>query len=118
MKEEGRWRVLCDSDMETFLNGWSLMSSTKSRVVRVICDGPWKLVPALMLFASLSPRSFDLAGFLELWAQALHATAQVKLMMNLLFVRGLRDVSLSSCLFADQYRLQSWSMRIGRRYSR
>ena len=118
MKEEGRWRVLCDSDMEIFLNGCSLMSSTKSRVVRVICDGPLKLVPALMFFASLSPRSFDLVGFLELWVLALHAIALVKLMMNLLFVRDLRDVSLSFCLFADQYRLQSWSMRIGRRYSR
>ena len=65
MKEEGRWRVLCDSDMETFLNGCSLMSSTKSRVVRVICGGPWKLVPALMVFALSYPRFFDLIGFLE-----------------------------------------------------
>ena len=113
MKEEGRWRVLCDSDMETFLNGCSLMSSKKSRVVRVICGGPWKLVPALMLFALSFPRSFDLVGFLELWAPAPHATALVKLMMNLLFVPGLRDVSLSFCLFADQFRLQSWSMRMG-----
>lgn len=118
MKEEGRWRVLCDSDMETFLSGCSLMSSTKPRVVRVICDGPWKLVPALMLFALSLPHSFDFVGFLELWALTPHATALVKLMMNLLFVQGLRDVSLSFCLFADQYRLQSWSMRFGRRYSR
>ena len=118
MKEEGRWRVLGDSDMETFLSGCSLMSSMKSRVVRVICDGPWKLVPALMLFALSFPRSFDFVGFLELWALAPHATALVKLMMNLLFAQGLRDVSLSSCLFADQYRLQSWSMNIRRHYSR
>ena len=101
MKEEGRWRVLCDSDMETFLNGCSLMSSTKSKAVRVICDGPWKLVPALMLFALSFPRSFELVGFLESWALAPHATALVKLTMNLLFVQGLRDVSLSFCLFAD-----------------
>ena len=113
MTEEERWRVLCDSDTETFLNGCSLMSSTKSRVVRVICDGPWKLVPASMLFALSFPRSFDLAGFLELWALALHGTAPVKLMMNLLCVQGLRDVSLSSCLFTDQYRLQGWCMRTG-----
>ena len=57
-----------------------------------------------MFFASLPPRSSDVIGFLELWALALHVTALVKLMMNQLFVQGLRDVSLSSCLITGQYR--------------
>ena len=56
-----------------------------------------------MFFASLPPRSSDVIGFLELWALALHVTALVKLMMNQLFVQGLRDVSLSSCLITGQY---------------
>ena len=61
-----------------------------------------------MIFALLPPHASDLVGSLELWAQALHATAPVKLMMNLLFVRGLRDVSLSSSLSTDQYQYLSW----------
>ena len=83
------------------------MTGTESRVVREICDGLSKPNPALMFFALFPPRFSDLVGFLELWALALHVTALVKLMMSLLFVQGLQDVSLSSCLFSYQYQFLS-----------
>lgn len=66
----------------------------------MIGDGLLKLSLALMFFALLPPRSSDASGSRGLWALALHVTAPVRLMMNLLFARGLRDVSLSSYLFA------------------
>lgn len=72
-------------------------------MVLVICDGLLKLSPASMFFASLPPRFSDLFGSLKSLARALRVTAPVRLMMNLLFVRGLRDVSLSSCLFNYQH---------------
>lgn len=109
MRVEGRWKVLGGSDMETSLNGRSLASSTEERVVLVICDGLLKLSPALTVFALLPPHFFDVFGFLESWALALRVTAPVRLMMNQLFVRGLRDVSLSSCLRTCQHQPLSWT---------
>lgn len=101
MRVEARWKVLCGSDMETFLTGCSLVSSMG--VVLVICDGLLKPSPASMIFALLPPHSSDVFGSLELWALALRVTAPVRLMMNLLFVRGLRVVSLFSYLFTHQH---------------
>ena len=69
----------------------------------MICDDLLKLSPASIVFVSFPPRSSDLFGSLELWALALRVTAPVRLMMNLLFVRGLRGVSLSSYLFDCQH---------------
>lgn len=66
MRVEGRWKVLCGSDKETFLHGYSLTSSKELRVVLVICDGLLKPSPALMVFALLPPRFSDLFGLLEL----------------------------------------------------
>ena len=66
MRVEERWRVLYGSDMETFLNGCSLVSSKKLRVVLVICDGLLKLSPVSMLFALLPPQFCDLFGSREL----------------------------------------------------
>lgn len=65
MRGEGRWKVLCGSDMETFLHGCSLVSSMESRVVLVICDGLLKPSPASMFFSLLPPHSFDLFVSLE-----------------------------------------------------
>ena len=65
MRVEERWRVLCGNGMEIFPNGCSLVSSTESRAVPVICDGLLKLSPASMSFVSLPPRSSDLVGSLE-----------------------------------------------------
>ena len=109
MRVEGRWRVLCGSDMETFLNGCSLVSSTESIVVLVICGGLLELRPASMFSALLPPHSSDVFGSLESWALVLRVTVPVRLMMNLLFVRGLRGVSLSSCLFTYQHQSLSWT---------
>ena len=72
-------------------------------MVLVICDGLLKLSPASIVFVSFPRRSSDLFGSLEIWALALRVTVPVRLMMNLLFVLGLRDVSLFSCLFDCQH---------------
>lgn len=62
MRVEERWKVLCCSDKETFLHGYSLASS----MALVICDGLLKRGPASMFFASLPRRFSDLFGFLGL----------------------------------------------------
>ena len=98
---EERWKALGGNDMETSVYGCSLVSSTESRAVLVICDGPLNLSLASTSSASLHSHSFGLVESLGPGALALHVIALVRLMMNLLSVRGLRDVSLSSCLFSN-----------------
>ena len=59
MKAEGKWKVLCDNDTETFLDGCSSMSRVESRVVQVTCDGPSRQILALMSFVLVPHRSSD-----------------------------------------------------------
>ena len=92
-KVEGRWKALCRRGRLLDRNG------RESMMAPAICVDYERLNPALTSVFSPHPRFSCVLT--RLWERVPHVTVLEKLRTNQLFARGLRDVSLSSCLEFD-----------------
>lgn len=97
-----RRRFLGHTDMVEILIVQSSLRDIDAKVYRAICVGCDLKGLASIFVSSHSLRFFDVSALSRSSEQVQHVTVPARLKMSLLSARGLRDVSLSSCLSTCQ----------------